>query len=321
MIYTSAIKGKITQYFKEKWGMRDYRNGWLKGACPYCGADKFGISVSKAKANCFKCGNKINPLKCIMELENLSTKLEVYNLLNTFEGVTFLEPKIEAREWKLISLPESFRLLAFGSSIMADTARAYMKDRGFNINTLSARGIGYCVKGSYAGFIIFPFYQGGKLIYFIGRQFIQLGEKFKNPSVEDFGIGKSMLTYNADSLQIYNKIYVVESITNCLTSGDNSVGTLGKTISNYQLSMLYGSPCKKFVIGLDPDAILEAIKLGLRVINHKKVKILSFPKGKDINNLGKKWLKKAEKETPWLNYSDLLKLKHKHEARTLNSFI
>lgn len=320
-MYTSSIKGKITQYFKEKWSLRDYRNGWLKGECPYCGAEKFGINVSKAKANCFKCGNKFNPLKCIMELENLDTKPQVYELLKTFEGVAFLEPKVEAREWHKISLPESFKLLAFGNSILADHARNYMKKRGFNINSLSAKGIGYCVKGPYAGFIIFPFYQKGKLIYFIGRQFIQLSEKFKNPSVEDFGIGKSQLTYNADSLAIYNKIYVVESITNCLTSGDNSVATLGKTISNYQLSMLHGSPCKKLVIGLDPDAILEAIKLALKVINHKKVKIIQFPEGKDINNLGKEWLKETEKKTPWLKYTDLLKLKHKYEARTLNSFI
>jgi len=194
-----------------------------------------------------------------------------------------------------------------------------MKNRGFKINYLSSKGIGYCTKGPYAGFIIFPFYQGGKLIYFIGRQFIQLQEKFKNPSVEDFGIGKSMLTYNADSLIIYKKIYCVESITNCLTIGDNSVATLGKTISNYQLSLLYKSHAEELIIGYDDDAILESIKLGLKMVNFKRIKILNFPKGKDINALGKKETKEIEKKAKWLTYQDLMKLKNEHEKGTSNT--
>ena len=141
-----------------------------------------------------------------------------------------------------------------------------------------------------------------------------MGEgKFKNPSVEDFGLGKSMLTYNADSLAIYNKIYTVESIPNCLTIGNNSIATMGKAISTYQLSMILRSPVKKVIIGLDDDAIFEAIKLGLKLVQKKKVKILNLPSGKDINDIGKNATKELEKSSPWLDYKALLKMRLKYE--------
>lgn len=318
--YSNIIKRKLTQYFKQKWGMMDYRNGWLKGECPFCGKVKFGVSIHDSRANCFSCGNYHSPIKVIMELENFATKPEVYNYLKAFEGIDFLQPKIELREWKKVELPESFKLLALGNSMLGDKARDYMRNRGFNINSLSAKGIGYCTRGPYAGFIVFPFYQNGEIVYFIGRQFIQLWEKFKNPSVEDFGIGKSMITYNADSLLIFNKIYCVESITNCLTMGDNSIGTLGKKISDYQLSLIYRSPAKEIIIGYDDDAITESIRLGLKMVYHKKVKILNFPEKQDINDLGKKAVKKIEKAAKWLTYQDLIKLKNHYEKGTLNSY-
>lgn len=319
MEYSKVIKRKITQYFKEKLKLYDYRNGWLKGDCPYCGKHKFGVDVNKGRANCFACGNKLSPLKVIMELEDLETKPQLYHLLNTFEGVDFLEPKIEIREWKKVELPESFRLLSLGNSMLSELARNYMRGRGFNITSLTMKGIGYCTKGEYAGFIIFPFYQNNELIYFIGRQFIQMGERFKNPSVEDFGLGKSMLTYNVDSLLIYRKIYLVESIPNSITIGDNSIATLGKKVSNYQLSMILRSPVEDVVLGFDPDAIADTIRLALKLQPHKRVKILMLPEKKDINDIGKKATKAIEKESKWLSYNDILKLKNEYGQEPLNT--
>jgi DNA primase len=310
--FSKVIKRKLTQYFKQKLNLLDYRGGWLKGTCPYCDKLKFGVNIHDNRANCFYCGPHGSPISVIMELEELPTRPEVYNLLGTFDGMDFLEPRIVQREWKTIELPESFRLLSFGNSLLSKYARNYVRGRGFKVDDLSARGIGYCTTGPYAGFIIFPFYQGGKLTFFQGRQFIQLWEKFKNPSVEDFGIGKSMLTYNTDSLVIYKKVYAVESIFNSLTIGDNSIVFLGKTISGYQLSMVYKSPVEELIIGFDPDAKAEAIKLGLDMVHLKKIKILDFPKNMDINDIGKKETKKIENKSPWLSYNDLLKLKNRY---------
>ena len=185
-----------------------------------------------------------------------------------------------------------------------------MRKRGFNILSLSMQGIGYCTTGDYAGMIIFPFYKNSKLIYFIGRRFLAMGEnKFKNPDVETLGIGKSEIIYNEDALGIYQKIYVVESVINALTIGPNAIAIMGKSISGIQLSKILRSPCKQIVIGLDPDAYSHAIKLAFKLVDTKKCKLLKFPENKDVNNLGRKWVKDKEKKTPISNYNQLLVLK------------
>lgn len=321
MAYTELIKRKVTEYFKDRYNLSDYKRGWLKGNCPECGKFKFGIRVADERVNCFSCGPKPKPLNYIMELEGFKTLREVLSLLKAFEGTDYLQIDTvdDKREVKNVLLPETFKLMILGNSLLSKSARNYMRKRGFNNITLSSLGIGYCTKGEYAGIIIFPFYQQNKLIYFIGRRFIQLfGEKFKNPSVDDFGIGKSMITYNVDALQVYTKIYLVEAVINAITIGMNSVAILGKKISNYQKSMLIRSPAKEFIFCLDPDAITDTLSLAMELVNFKKVKIIHFPEKKDVNDMGKKWVKTQEKISQWLTYKDLIKLKN--EAISSNSY-
>lgn len=321
MAFNREINKKILAYFVNKLGARPYKNGWWKVFCPECGKEKLGFHLGQSKCNCFYCGNKQSPLKFIMHLEGFETKPEVFKFLDVFEGIDYIEPKAEVLEYQKVILPESFRLLTLGNSQVGDIARNYMKKRGFNITNLSMKGIGYCTKGSYQGFIIFPFYQAGKLVYFIGRQYVQLWEKFKNASIEEFGIGKSMLIYNIDSLIIYKKIYLVESITNCLTMGNNAIAILGKKISLYQLSIILRSPVEELVIGLDLDAMDDTIRMALKMVYHKKIKILKFQDNRDINDLGKAKIKEMEKQEQWLNYTDLIKLKNANQKGVIDSYI
>ena len=151
---------------------------------------------------------------------------------------------------------------------MAKSARSYLRGRGFSAFNLSYRGIGYCDSGEYFGYIILPYYQQGQLIYYQTRNFLGNGPKFKNPRVEDFGIGKTQLMFNADALALFTKIYLVESVTNSLTIGEKAVGILGKKISDYQFSAILRSPIEEIVIGLDDDALKEAIELAMRFVNY-----------------------------------------------------
>lgn len=290
--------------------MFTYNKGWLKGDCPLCAKNqKFGVNILQNRTNCFACGVHLKPLDLIIELEGLKTRNEVLLLLNTFQDVDFLENRVEELIQKPVSLPPDFKLLIFGNNLVGKSARKFMSRRGFDIKELSLQGIGYCSKGDYRFRIIIPFYQKGKLIYFNARQFIDIGAKFKNPPIELFGIGKSLLIYNVDALWVYNKIYIVESATNALTLGPKAIGMGGKKLSAYQISMILKSPCKYVIILLDPDAWLEAINLALRLCNHKQVKLIKLPPEKDVNDIGKKATLKLIKETPYSKYYDFYKMK------------
>lgn len=310
---SDIVKKKITDYFCSKHGCSPYASrGWYKGLCPNCGKFKFGFRLSDNRVNCFFCGPMGTPLKAIMEIEGFSTYPELYSFLKTFEGVEYYEgPATKETFVKTITLPPSFKLLALGKSEMSKLARGYMRKRGFGTWPLSMMGIGYCTSGDQAGMIILPFYRQGRLVYYIGRRYIAFGvNKFDNPDSEQFGIGKTELIFNEDALQVYETIYIVESVINALTLGANAIAIMGKKISPIQLSKILRSPCKRVVICLDPDAIIEAAQLGLKLVEHKRVKVIEFPEKQDVNDLGKKWVIEARKSTPYYSYMELIKLKN-----------
>ena len=284
----SEIKSKLNGYFKSRLNMRDYRRGWLKGDCPMCGAeDKYGVNISYNRTNCFKCGFHERPLFVVMRVEDLDTIPAVHKLLGDFSGLEFKEFKVEKLERKKVKLPDSFRSLYDVSSDIGKKALKYLKGRGFNTDHLASKGWGYGVTGDYFGYIIMPYYEKGEIVYFSTRKFLGPGPKFNNPKLEDFGIGKSQLIYNRDSLFIYDRIFIVESITNAETLGDMAIGLGGKKISNYQYQVILRSTVEKVVIILDQDALKEAYELAMKLVNYKQVKVVVMPQGKDVNELGR----------------------------------
>lgn len=324
MNLNSETQNKLYNYFISRLGLRKYRRGWLKGTCPYCGKDeKFGVHLSDNRTNCFRCGEHPLPIKVVADVEGLETYGKGWQHVMSLEELEYLEPSVKIIKQKPAKLPESYKLINLGTSTTAKLARKNLRSRGFSINKLAMNGVGYCAKGPYWGRIIIPFYQQGQLVYFNARQFLDVGTKFKNPTMEEFGIGKNLLIYNIDALALYSKIYMVESATNSLTLGDNSTAAGGKVLSEYQLSKYIDSPINKIVIILDPDAHHEALWAGLRLVEHKKVKVVLLPRAKnpdnnkDINDLGKKVVRELEKQTPWMSYQDIYRLYLKYPKLTI----
>jgi len=312
----SSINNKLYEYFKKRLGSYEYTKGWIKSQCPSptCDSPNFGIHLGMRRSNCFKCGYHKRPLDIVMDLEGIQTYNEVMAVLNSLEGITYKEPKLDPYELKSdVSLPESYTNISLGDSNMAKLAREYLRGRGFKISELAKAGWGYCTRGDYFGYIIMPFYTNNRLVYFNARRFAGPGTRFNNPKIDDFGIGKSMIIYNFDALYRHNIVFMVESVMNAATIGDKALAMGGKKLSHYQVNHIIKSPVKGVVIGLDDDAIMESIKLALQLVDFKKVKIMQFPKEKDINDLGRKESLKIYRKCRWLSRQDILKLKHDFE--------
>lgn len=320
MKLTRELQSKLASYFIERLRCVIHSTGWLRqGTCPECGKDKkFGINLGMNRTNCFSCAYHPPPLQLLIKLENLNTYNDAINFLHVFDGADYLDipmPMLEERE---VKLPESFTLLSLGSGPNANRARNYMANRGYDVDDLTLRGVGYCTAGPYAYRIIIPYYAKGQLVYFNARQFVDVGPKHKNPGKEEFGIGKSQLIYNVDALNRYQTIYMVESATNALTLGDHTISFGGKMVSDYQLSVVLNSPAKRCVLIWDPDAVWEAYRVALKICEHKQVKVVELPwearnwKGEkkfnpDVNDLGKPKTLSIMKKFEYLNYSALYK--------------
>jgi DNA primase len=307
----SDMVGKLVSYFVQKLHVKAHSTGWYRqGTCPSCGKEKkFGVNVSQDRTNCFSCGVHTKPLNLLIELEGLETYNEAFKFLAAFESAAYLETPTEFLKEKVGNLPEGYKLITLGTSQLAERARRYMVNRGFDLDELMYKGVGYCTSGKYFGRIIVPFYEAGRMIYFNARQFMNISEdKFKNPSMEEFGVGKSLLMFNSDCLHIYRRVYLMESAMNCLTWGDDAFGIGGKIASKYQKTKILNSRAKEVVIILDSDAYWEALQLGLELSYHKKVKVVKMPHKKDVNDLGKSATRKLILNTPWQSYKDLYRI-------------
>lgn len=310
-----AIKDHLLTYFINRWNMYEYTRGWLKGDCPYCGKeDKFGVHIGNNRTNCFSCGPHESPLRVVAHIEDINIR-EARAKIGTFEGLKYREEVIKEYEHVDVVFPEYYKPLKYGDSIVAKGARNYMgKKRGLDIDRLHDNGFGYCDDGEYFGYIIMPYYVNGKLVYYQTRNFMGSGAKFKNPPVEEFGIGKSNILYNVDSLWLYNSTHIVESVINAETIGDNAIASSGKSLSPKQITTIIASPVKRVTILLDPDAFYtKAIPLAFTLLPYKQVKLVNLPEGQDVNTFGRTRTLAMKRRQHYLTYAELLKIKHKTE--------
>ena len=309
---TNSIQIKLYSYFTQSLGLHKYRRGWLKGRCPSCGSpDKYGVHLGQNRTNCFKCGFNKKPLNVVSFIENHNTYNETRNFLGLFEGAEYYEAPVEILKEKRFELPESFKLITLGDSSFAKICRSNLKKRGFSLSKLERKGIGYCTRGEFELRIIIPYSVNGKLVYFNARKVVDDDSpKFKNPPIEDVGIGKSLLIYNRDCLYMYSRVYLMESATNALTWGDSALSIGGKVLSDYQFGEIAKSPCEEVIIILDPDATDWAIKAAMKLVFHKKVKVVILPGDSDVNDLGKDETKKYIKAANYVSYNDLIKMRN-----------
>ena len=309
-------KGKLYAYFTSRLGLYPYTRGWIKGTCPECGRqDKFGVNLGMNRTNCFVCGYHPSPLSLVLVKEGFETFAEVIKFLRLYDGKPYLEPVVKRIEHVDVRFPDGYRNLLDGDSMLAKRARDYVFSRGFEVEEKAYEGWGYGSKGDYFGYIIIPFYIGGKLVYYNARRFLGTGPKYINPSIEDFGIGKSLIMYHIDALAIYDEIYLVEGAINADTIGDDAIASGGKKVSRYQVSMIIKSDVEKVNILLDPDAIEDAIQMGFDLSFHKKVRLITWDGNEDVNDIGKEETLRRVNSTNWMSYSDLLKIKNEKRVQ------
>lgn len=317
MAFNKNFKSLIGGYFLSH-GFVEYKRGWLKGqyfSCPFCGREnKFGVNPSSDFYHCFRCDAKGKLLDLIYILEKIDTFNEASILLKKYAdlGYRVTEQRAEIKEIKPMILPEGFRLLNQGQSQLAKSARAYVNKRGFDVDTVSKKGWGYASDKSHFGYLIMPYYLNNQLVYYNARNFLNpTGPRYLNPDIEGSAIGKSQLIYNEEALYTYNSVYVCEGIFNAATvSPDRGIATAGKFLSAYQINKVIKSPVERVILCLDSDALDKSIELALKLVPFKRVKVIQFPEGKDINDLGLRKTLKLVYQNKYLSYNQLIQLKN-----------
>lgn len=321
LLIQSELQGLLDQALRENGQLRTGNN--YKFHCPFCShrKRKLEVCLDTYVWNCWVCGSKgrsiyslfkkmrVQPsltekLKKIIPYDSSTTSLKK---INSEMFSPFAEKK-ETRESYQLELPTEFcSLLDPNKSFGYQTALKYAKKRGITKWDIVKYNIGYCDSGEYKDRLIFPSYDSNnKLNFFTGRSYYDDSYlKYKNPEFDRNIIGFENL------VDFSYPIVLCEGPLDAISIKRNAIPLFGKTMSQKLKHVLSTSKVTEIFIVLDSDALEMAIKhADFLLANGKTVKLVNL-NGKDPNVLGFVETTRQLKETPEINFSELMKLKLK----------
>lgn len=331
-------KQKLYSYLDSIIPLSESSNGWYNlEECPYCkhkAGKGMSVNFNYGVIKCWnKCGYRNSIINFLIEQTEQTFK-QLANAVNESAATSYLKVETENRTLvKNVQLPKEFISIAFFENCsFGKRAFKYLKGRGFSLAQLINKGIGYCKEGDFAGYIIVPLFEKGKLVYFLGRQFLPMGNRVKNPYKKDVGVSKNDYIYNSDTFYYCDSVYLVEGWSDAMTmeniklnigsGGFNGLPNSTKMLDK-QIEIIIESPFKNAFICLDAKQKHKSIELASILIDYKPVKILDLgpykdkikdnakgEKEPDPNNLGSDLVNYIEKQTEYLDYQKLLELSY-----------
>lgn len=319
-------------YFNNNYNLKKTSRGWYAFKCPLCNElenrRKIAVNFGYGVVKCWICGYKDTIVDFVAETEGIDYNKARQTLRDCQASMVNLDEIQEAGDkiYSEVELPYGFKSLLEGEGIMGVRARNYLSSRGFNLKELDRMGVGYCnealpevLKGEqedYFGYIIIPFKSRGKLIYYIGRDYIGNFLRYKNPPKELFNVGKGDLVFNEDALYLYDEVFILEGWADAVTIGREATSTQGWSLSAIQKGKYLTSEAE--ILTLVPDGGVDgkgipfyilALELALEFSEHKKVKVVNLNKqldGKDVNAMGRDKFMEIYKDCKVLDANEIM---------------
>lgn len=322
---------RALSYFFSKYDAEQTSQNWFIFNCPFCdcGRDKLKCAVRPdwEVVKCWECGYKSFVTDFVATVENLSN-FDAAKLIFSYEpaDVRLESKKRPVRDFsKALDLPVGFTGLMDSDGVLGRRARSYLNKRGFDIQKLAAYGFGYCsehhedIRQDYFGYIIVPVKSKGRLIYYLGRDFMGLNPKYryKNPPVDQTGIGKADCLFNEDAIRLHDTVFITEGWADAVTIGENAVSTQGWKLSKRQVKLLRQAQVKNLVFVPDVGSeqgetfYRKALTTAKTFIHEKKVYVLDTETlaehGKDANDWGRSRVLKLFENSEPFTYGSLSK--------------
>ena len=318
LLVQSELQGLLDQALKERGQLRKGNN--YKFHCPFCKhrKQKLEVCLDTYEWNCWVCGAKGRSIYSLFKKMQAPASL-VERLKKIIPYEPAKRPDVAVSTFSPFAIkssvagaglqlpPEFLSLLEPSKSFSYQTALRYARKRGLTKWDIIKYNIGYCEEGEYKDRLIFPSYDANnQLNFFTGRSYYDnVGLKYKNPSVERNIIGfENLVDFNYP-------VSLCEGALDAISIKRNAIPLFGKMMSQRLKQMLTTDVVKEVLIVLDDDALAMAIKhADFLLANGKVVKLVNL-QGKDPNILGFAETTRQLRETPTLNFSDLMKLKLK----------
>ena len=277
--------------------------------CPFCKHHKPKLEVDPKTGfyHCWTC----QPATKGRNLTSLLKKLHASPSQLAEMRSYFPDGKGDLLEktYTVVQLPKEFIPLTQNSTKLSyRQAKAYLKGRGIVEEDILKYGIGYCETGRYANSVIIPSYdKNGRINYYISRSFERdPARKYNAPSCN-----KNELIGFEYYINWRVPVILCEGIFDAIALKRNAIPLFGKTIPKALMMKLVESDVKTVYLALDNDALKEALKYSVDLLNLGKDVYLIELNSKDPSEIGFEDMTKFLHTAKQLTFKELL-LKKMH---------
>jgi len=238
-------------------------------------------------------------------LKKVGASYEHYEELKELVGDIPKYKKNTDTSKEVVQLPKEYKpLWNGGDSIVKRHALSYLYKRDVTDEDILKYDIGYCDSGLYSNRIIIPSYDSdGKLNFFVGRDFYNGKMKYRNSPTSKDIVGFDLFI-NWDE-----PIILCEGVFDAMAFKRNAIPLFGKTVMNTLQKKIIDFGVKTIYLGLDEDAIDDAVKISENFINNGvEVRMMEF-KEKDPSETGFEKLLYLINITNKTKFSDLMRIK------------
>jgi len=270
------LAASLLDYLDRRLGRHSGRGPEYQFPCPACidrtGSEsnkrKFSINLDRRKGQCFRCEFRFGDIAYLFRYLNNgrltveerillredppilvgSVEDTVRSILNRAEGGTGkLKPEPLPREY--VALDETTR-----KRPALRRAHLYL-ERRVPLETAKAFRVGFCPSGEYAGYLIFPVVQGGRVVYWTNRfAGKQARIKTKNPPKRPGYFSREHCLLNYDRVVGKRVVQLVEGPFDCMAP-PNAIALMGRVMSPEQarlIAALTEHGLHELVLLLDP---------------------------------------------------------------------
>jgi len=254
---------------------KNVTQGWIEIACPFCGDPSYHLGISPTlKFNCWRCGEKGNLVKLLMELE----RIPYYKAVKQVEE--FSVPIERTTKTKQQSNQNILPLEA--KLELTKNHTDYLRGRDFCPSELRSEyailGVGPI--GKYKFRVIAPCLLDGNTVNYTALAVLGQSPKYLHCSNETAIVPMKSLLYNIDSVK--KTMLITEGITDVWRIGRGCVAVMCMEFSKEQLALIVKSKVKNIFVMFDSGTVemKKANRLAINlsgVIDH--VEVISLSQG------------------------------------------
>lgn len=272
--------------------------------CPFCGGDRLRWHSSTRKQTwiCWHCKKTGRTTDLVMALEQVSREAAIDIIMGGYDGGDAPTHLTKVARVKTTSTQlEVLRTIAWPEGAeRIDASRhprvfAYLAGRGIGAAEIAHYDLRTTRRGRHRGYVLFPVYMDGGLIYWQGRASWDPppGSKEERKAwvkrtgyrktLNPTGVGAGPIVYRIDEVRGLEHVVVCEGPVDAIKVGPHAVALFGKATSPTKIERLLRLPVRRYTVYLDTgaDEVAQARKLAAELSEYAPTFIAQAPPGYD----------------------------------------